>query len=101
MMIKTWKNGAKGKDVRDIINYNFNIVSEALNKYTQDIDSADWIVNTISIPFSVHGVKTPTVQLLIKDGSSFSPVLGGVNVDSEYNVTLSTDLPFRGKVIIK
>ena len=100
-MIKTWKNGAKGKDVRDIINYNFNVVSEALNKYTQDIDSADWILNTISIPFSVHGIKTPTVQLLIKDDSSFSPVLGGVNVDSEYNVTLSTDLPFRGKVIIK
>ena len=100
-MIKTWKNGAKGKDVRDIINYNFNALSEELKKYTQNIGADDWIGNSISIPFSRHGVKNPSVQLFIKNGDSFSPVLGGVNVDSEYNVTLSIDLPFRGKVIIK
>ena len=100
-MLKTWRNGAKGKDVRDIINYNFNVVSKALEKHTQDINIADWIDNSIFIPFSKHNIENPTVQLFVKDEGSFLPVLGGVNIDSEYNVTLSTDLPFSGKVVIK
>lgn len=101
MMIKTWRNGAKGAEVKNIIDYNFNIISKALKKYTQDIDIVDWIDNSISILFSKHGVENPTVQLFIEDDGSFAPVLGGVKIDSEYNVTLSTDLPFDGKVVIK
>ena len=101
MMIKTWRNGAKGAEVRDIIDYNFNIISKALKKYTQDIAINDWIDSAIDIPFSKHGIENPTVQLFIEDGGSFSPVLGGVKIDSEYNITLSTDLPFDGRVVVK
>lgn len=101
MMIKTWRNGAKGKDVRDVINYNFNIISKALNKYTQNINADSWVDNIISIPFSKHGVENPIVQLFIENEGSFESVLGGVKIDSDYNVTLSTDLPFSGKVVIK
>ena len=101
MMIKTWRNGAKGSVVKDVIDYNFNIISKALKKYTQDIDANDWINNSMNIPFSKHGIENPTVQLLIENDGSFIPVLGGVKIDSEYNITLSTDLPFDGRIVLK
>ena len=101
IMIKTWRNGAKGEEVKSVIDYNFNVISKALKKYTQDIDINDWIDNNISIPFSKHSIENPTVQLLIEDGISFSPILGGVKIDSGHNITLSTDLPFNGRVVIK
>ena len=100
-MFETWRNGAKGGEVKSIIDYNFNVVSKALKKYTLNIDVRDWTDNNISIPFSKHGIENPTVQLYIKHDGSFMPVLGGIIADSEYNITLSTDLPFDGKVIIK
>ena len=100
-MFKTWRNGAKGAEVRNVIDYNFNVVSKALKKYTQDINADDWMDKNISIPFSKHGIENPTVQLFIKNGDSFDSVLGCVKIDSEYNVVLSTDLPFSGRVVLK
>lgn len=150
LMIKTWKNGASGREVKSIIDYNFNVVSKYLSKdiralstqernlltsnyisenilvfdtdenrwyeyvegswvkasfgnnfYTQSVSVSDWVNNSIKILFAQHGVENPIVQLYLVNGDSFTPVLGGVEVDSEYNVTLSTDLPFAGKVVIK
>ena len=101
MMIKTWRNGAQGKEVKDIIEYNFNILLKSLKKYTRDVSVDDWIDNSIYIPFSIHDIENPTVQLLVETDGSFDVVLGGVEIDPKYNVTLSTDLPFRGKVVIK
>ena len=152
-MLKTWKNGTSGGEVKNIIDYNFNVVSKYLSKdvralsaqernllssdylsentlvfdtdeeqwykyskgswvktsfgagggetYIQNISINEWIDNSIRIAFNQHGVENPTVQLFIKIESSFIPVLGGVEVNSEYDVVLSTDLPFEGKVIIK
>lgn len=149
-MIKTWRNGADAKEVREIIEYNFNLVSRYLSKdikalstqernllspdylnenslvfdtdeiqwyryskgswvkthvggdeYTQDISVDDWVDNKIHILSTHHGIKNPVVQLLMESENSFIPVFGGVKIDSEYNVTLSTDLPFDGKVVIK
>ena len=100
-MFKTWRNGAKGREVKSIIDYNFNVASKVLKKYTQDIGTGDWTDNSIFIPFSKHGIENPTVQLFIKYDNSFNPVLGGVKIDSEYNITLSTDLPFDGRIVVK
>ena len=100
-MIKTWRNGAKGEEVKAVIEYNFNVLSKTLKKYTQDISVVDWIDNSISIPFSRHGVESPTVQLFMGDSNSLDVVYGGITIDSEYNIALSTDLPFKGKVVIK
>lgn len=149
-MIKTWRNGADGGEVRNVIDYNFKVVSKYLSKdikalstqernllssdylsenilvfdtdeerwykyskgswkaisvnssmFTLDISTDDWIGNNINILFNQHGIKNPDVQLLMKDGDLFTPVFGGVKIDSAYNVTLSTDLPFNGKVVIK
>ena len=153
-MIKTWRNGASGGEVKNVIDHNFNVVSKYLSKdvralstmerellssdylsentlvfdtddgqwykysngswvkafvnnagngvaYTQNISVNDWAGNTINILFEQHGVENPVVQLLIESGGSFIPVLGGVEVDSTNNVTLLTDLPFDGRVVIK
>lgn len=147
-MIRTWRNGASGGEVKSIIDYNFNVVSKYLSKdiktlstqernllssdylsenvlvfdtdeeqwykysngswvktfvdiYTQDISVNDWIDNNINILFTQHGIKNPTIQLSMKNGDSFTPVLGGVEINSKYDITLSTDLPFDGRVVIK
>lgn len=155
-MIKSWRNGARGKEVKEIIDFNFNLLSRYLSKdikalstqerkllssdylsentlvfdtdeeqwykyskgswikttvgsgdntndvaYAQNILVNDWADNNINISFDQHGVKHPLVQLFIEIGSSLVPVLGGVKIDSEHNITLSTDLPFDGRIVIK
>ena len=150
LMIKTWRNGATGGEVKDIINYNFTLVSRYLTKdikalstqernllsseylnentlvfdttenkwykyskgtwvktsvddsvYTQDISIGDWENNSIQIPFNQHGIENPIVQLLIQNGNSFTDVFGGVAIDADYNINLSADIPFDGKVVVK
>ena len=151
-MIKTWKNGDSGAEVKSVIDHNFNIVSRYLSKevrtlstaernllssdylgentlvfdtdeeqfykytggiwvkasiggsgvaYTQDISINDWMNNSINILFEQHGIENPVVQLFMKSENSLIPVLGGVEIDSNNSVILSTDLPFDGKVVIK
>lgn len=149
-MIKTWRNGASGGEVKNVIDYNFHIVSKYLSKdiralstqernlipmdylgentlvfdtdeekwykysggswiktsvddniYTQSISISDWTDNSISILFEHHGIKSPIVQLFMKNENSFIPVIGGTDVDSAHNIILTTDLPFDGKVVIK
>ena len=153
LMIKTWRNGASGGEVKSIIDYNFNVVSRYLSKnikalstqerillssdylsentlvldtdeeqwykysngswvktsfdtgdnnvFTQNISINEWINNSIEITFNQHGVENPMVQLFMESENSLVPVLGGIKIDSEYNVILSTDLPFSGRVVIK
>jgi hypothetical protein len=152
-MIKSWKNGTSGGEVKKIIDYNFNVVAKYLSKdvralsteerkalssdylsekslvydtdeeqwykysegswvkipsggdavaYTKHISVSDWINNGMSILFDQHGVENPVVQLYMMNDDSFIPVIGGVKkIDSKHNITLSTDLPFDGKVVIK
>ena len=149
-MIKTWRNGARDSEVKEIIDYNFNFVSRYLpkdikalstqernllpsdylsenilvfdtdeeqwfkyskgswvkvsvedNTYSKAITVDDWQDKKIQIPFTQHGIKYPIVQLFMKHNSSFIPVLDGAEIDSEYNIILSTDLPFNGKVVVK
>lgn len=150
-MLKRWENGARGGEVKNVIDYNFNIVSKYLPKdiralstqernvlssdylgentvvfdtdedqwykysdgswmiisfgegrYIEiDIYVREWVDNTITISFEEHGVISPIVQLYIRDGDCFSSVMGGIKVDSDNNIILSTDLPFEGKVVIR
>ena len=149
-MIKSWKNGALGSEVKSIIEYNFNLVSRYLSKdikalstkernllpsdylsentlvfdtteeqwykysggkwrktsveddsYTQTISVDDWKNNTIQIDATQHAVSNPMVEMFIFSRGSFIPVFGGIEVDNQNNVILSSDMPFNGKVVIK
>lgn len=69
--------------------------------YSQIIRTADWQNGEIVIAKSVHGRRNPVVELYILNGTAYELVLGGVLVDSEYNITLKSEIPFNGKVVIK
>ena len=74
---------------------------EGVVAYSKNISVDSWINNSITISFDKHRIKNPVVQLSMAIDNSFVPVLGGVKIDSNYNVILSTDSPFAGKVVIK
>lgn len=69
--------------------------------YSRTIRAADWQDGEIVIAKSIHGRRNPIVELYILNGTAYEPVLGGVFVDSGYNITLRSGVPFDGKVVIK
>lgn len=69
--------------------------------YEQEFEEGNWTNNTIAIPYSKHLILNPIIQMFILYEGSYQPVLGGVEVDTNFNVTLLTDMPFTGRVVIK
>lgn len=73
-----------------------------LGAYVEQLSSSTWSSNNeYYIPFTTHQKENPCVQLFILDNETYHPVLGGVEIDNEFNILLSTDLPFNGKVVVK
>lgn len=103
--MKTWRNGQKGKTVKEVIDDNFSNLDKRLSstsyRYEISIAQSNWNDGRIYIPYTTHKISTPCVTLYILEGDYYSPVVGGVFVDAAYNVVLETDLPFKGKVVIK
>ena len=151
-MIGTWKNGAQAKEVKSVIDSNFQYVAKDIsrniraytesqisnltekaeglivfntttgkwlqniggnwvnymfpvantdNAYSMSIGVATWENGNISIPFTAHGITNPCVKLYITHNGVYTEVLGGVVVDDIGNITLSTDMPFAGRVVVK
>lgn len=74
--------------------------------YVINFTESDWTDNgtdyEISVPYSNHLISTPHIQLYLRNTRiNWTLVLGGVNIDSNDNITLSSDMPFKGKVVIK
>lgn len=70
--------------------------------YSQTISASDWgLTNTIIIPFSDHLTPNPNVNMYILYNGKYEPVEGGYSVDDNFTITLSSDLAFDGKVVIK
>lgn len=92
-------------DLKGWFEYRNNKWSEyslgAIYTYSSTFTSADWNNNIITIPYSTHLIPDPNVSLYILYDSTYQSTIGGVSIDSEHNVILSTDLPFEGKVVIK
>lgn len=78
--------------------YSFNITGDY---YTLDINSSDWLGGKITIPSSEHKITEPTVEMFILYNNAYEPVIGGINIDTEGNITLSSDINFNGRVVIK
>lgn len=67
-----------------------------------EFSAEDWYENTIEILFADHKKENPIAHLLLKvDSEKYVPVIGGISIDSSSNITLSSDLAFDGKIIIK
>lgn len=69
--------------------------------YSKDITVNDWVENKIYIPYLEHLKTDPIVQLLILEDGLYYPVYGGVEIDMAYDITLSTDTLFNGRIVIK
>lgn len=79
--------------------------------YVKEITESDWkkIVLgqndwTIVISQSEHKKRNPVVQLYIQVEDSpafYSIVSDGVFIDDDFNITLRTDIKFKGKVVIR
>lgn len=69
-------------------------------KYIMNFLTSGWENNQISIPYDIHQVENPIVQLFLLHNSYYYPTLDGVNINEYNDVTLITDRPFAGKVVI-
>lgn len=70
--------------------------------YAKAISVSDWSSEkNIIIPFSEHLTPNPAVHLYILHNNTYEPVDGGYIIDINYNITLTSDLLFDGKVVVK
>lgn len=88
-------------DLNQWFEYNGSKWVEWEQEYVRDISMSDWDNGKITISYSTHLMRNPIVQLFILNNNSYSSVVGGVDIDDNWNVTLTTDLAFNGKVVIK
>lgn len=69
-------------------------------KFVLDFTEEDWIDNVISIPYSLHHITSPCVQIYILSNNVYEAVIGGVSIDNDGNVVLCADFTFSGRVVI-
>lgn len=69
-------------------------------RYERDIFSDEWVNKTINIPFDEHQISSPTVHIYYNDGTTLSEMYGFSNITTDYDVILTTDKEFSGKVVI-
>ena len=102
--MNTWDNGAKGSDVKKIIDGNFDILDERLKQATsvciKEFTTSDWASGVITIKYSEYNKLNPCVELYIKDNGRYSVVFGGYTIN-DYGIELQSDMAYEGKVVIR
>ena len=70
-------------------------------EYSLEIYVDDWIDNKITIPYSLHKTESPTVGFYVIINGQYVKAVGGVSIDEDNNIILSSKIAFDGKVVIK
>ena len=114
----SWVNGAKGSDVKSVIDKNFDILDKRTKKINEDISNLkpsnivrsfvapDWAFNdglktyALSIPYVDYNKESPCVDVYIKSDNGYSFVYGGCII-GEQEIVLQSDIPYEGKVVIR
>ena len=112
----SWVNGAKGSEVKRVIDGNFDILDKRTKKINDDISklspssvnfaTSDWVfvenIKTyiISIPYADYNRDNPCVEVYIKDEDDYSLVYGGYKIKKN-GIELQSDLVYEGKVVIR
>ena len=112
----SWINGAKGSDVKRIIDNNFDILEKRTLKINDGISKlepisinfivSEWVfvsslkTYTISIPYSDYNRANPCVEVYIKNEDGYSIVYGGYKI-KEDSIVLQSDIPYEGRVVIR
>ena len=86
--LKRWLQYKNGK----WIDYEFDS-----SKYEQLLYLSDWHDGKIVIPYLIHGKKNPIAKVYYEGADE---VYGCSTVTDDFDVVLSSDLPFDGKVVI-
>ena len=115
--MESWVNGEMGSKVKQIIDNNFDILDKRTIKLNDDMSKkiepisknftkADWVFTDnsktyiISIPYVDYNKEMPCVEVYFKNGSSYSFVYGGAIIEDR-GITLQSDIPYEGKVVIR
>jgi len=107
--LKSWKDGARGKEVKEIIDSNFKTLESRINKgidvnaniYKRDFDINEWVNGrTITIPYLEHKKQEPMVDIYICIDNTYSPIIGGYEI-LNLDITLKTDMAYKGRVVIR
>lgn len=120
----SWVNGAKGSEVKRVIDNNFDILDKRIIKINDDVSklinsdvskstplsiefvASDWgfaenlKTYVISIPYEDYERENPCVEVYIKRDSGYSPVWSGYTI-GEHGIDLQSDMPYEGKVVIR
>ena len=112
----SWINGAKGSDVKQVIDNNFDILDKRTEKINNDVlrlnpicvnfVASDWIfvegikTYTISIPYTDYNRENPCVDVFIKNENEYSLVYGGYILEKD-GIKLQSDIPYEGKVVVR
>lgn len=116
--MNSWTNGAKGSDVRRIIDNNFDTLdkrtieldkrmteldrttSDRTAVYVKDFVVSEWVSGIITIKQSEYNKTNPCIELYVKNGDNYSIVYGGYEVN-KYGIELQSDMPYEGRVVIR
>ena len=84
----------------------FPLMESQSPKYTYEIKANEWELGCIYIPFNTergngHQIPYPTVNVWLgNDSEGYKEVITEVQIDSEHNVYVFSDIDFDGKIII-
>jgi hypothetical protein len=114
--VDSWVNGAKGSEVKRVIDKNFDILNKRTQGLSNDISNlkplsinfvvSDWSfdesakTHIISIPHADYNRENPCIEVYIKNNGDYSVVCGGYTV-GEYGIKLRSDMPYEGRVVIR
>lgn len=102
--MNTWNNGDRGEKVKQVIDENFKILdertSQLTNGYTLSFEESNWVNGKISIAREEYEGENPRVDLYIETTDGYSVVCGGYEI-SNTGIKLQSDIPYKGKVVIR
>lgn len=115
--MESWVNGEMGSKVKQVIDNNFDILdkrtiklndelSKNIEPISKKITKTEWGFTdnlktyTIFIPYTDYEKETPCVEVYFKNGGGYSSVYGGAIIE-ERGITLQSDIPYEGKVVIR
>ena len=100
----SWENGANGGYVKSVIDKNFSILEERVNKisspYVYDFKASNWSCGAIDINYSNYNKTNPCVEVYMKTQDGYISVLCGYKITDD-GIQLLSDLAYEGRVVIK
>ena len=101
--LKKWRNGDNGAHVQEVINYNFELLARHIDHriFTKIFTVLDWEDGKITISYREHKIDNPNPHVSMEFQQDYVDVYGSVYIDKSGNVSILSDIPFDGRIVIK